>query len=410
MSLTMLHSICDNAIVADLDIHLERQWCCRKSHLRIFILFRPNKSDNAIVALSLLRQWRCRFGIEPESVVVVHFHTIVGLVRKLKQMHVLCHKELYLPAMLCLGHPAMINMRLIPRNCAELCVVLEIIRRRTIVLNSLVDMIPTQLRHLRELVNVSDEDCKDAFMMDRVAFARLCSLLHTLGGLRNSKYIFVQEKVAMSGHTVSKYFHHVLQSVLKLHSLFLVQPKPVPEDSTYPRWQDFKVGYVNSLNLNRTCDPAYDQKPAEYQVEGKLEYAEQNKRSRSQKSNISVGGSPNVHTWTNESSTTSKSCNELGLAQEGVFCNPVVSWDSQKEGSNPVGSNLELSWNSYSRGCCKVSLDTLNQTSCRLEEISLLSTLNQASTVSCITWSIVSCTAGQSQLHQLVKVSCSASL
>ncbi|KAL8497843.1 hypothetical protein ACS0TY_021259 [Phlomoides rotata] len=181
-------------------------------------------------------------------------------------------------------------MRLISRNCAELCVVLEAIRRRTIVVFvfafailwlskyklgrrrirrrfSLVDRIPTQLRHLRELLNVSDEVCKDALRMDRVAFARLCSLLHTLGGLRNSKYVSVQEKVAMfltvlshhtknrsikfqfkrSGHTVSKYFHHVLQSVLKLHQLFLVQPDPVPEDSPDPRWQDFK-GCLGALD------------------------------------------------------------------------------------------------------------------------------------------------------------------
>ncbi|KAL8461024.1 hypothetical protein ACS0TY_032489 [Phlomoides rotata] len=181
-------------------------------------------------------------------------------------------------------------MRLISRNCAELCVVLEAIRRRTIVVFvfafailwlskyklgrrrirrrlSLVDRISTQLRHLRELLNVSDEVCKDAFRMDRVAFDRLCSLLHTLGGLPNSKYVSVQEKVAMfftvlshhtknrsikfqfkrSGHTVSKYFHHVLQSVMKLHQLFLVQPEPVPEDCPDPRWQDFK-GCLGALD------------------------------------------------------------------------------------------------------------------------------------------------------------------
>ncbi|KAL8476866.1 hypothetical protein ACS0TY_029241 [Phlomoides rotata] len=38
-----------------------------------------------------------------------------------------------------------------------------------------------------------------------------------------------------SGKIVSKYFHSVLRSVLKLHYLFLV-----PDDSTDPRWQKFK--------------------------------------------------------------------------------------------------------------------------------------------------------------------------
>ncbi|KAL8513587.1 hypothetical protein ACS0TY_012891 [Phlomoides rotata] len=80
------------------------------------------------------------------------------------------------------------------------------------------------------------------------------------GGLGNSKYVTVQEKVAMflsilahhtknrsvtfqfkrSGQTVSRYFHSVLRSVLRLHSLFLVQPQPVPDGSTDTRWGKFK--------------------------------------------------------------------------------------------------------------------------------------------------------------------------
>ncbi|KAL8489563.1 hypothetical protein ACS0TY_025467 [Phlomoides rotata] len=99
--------------------------------------------------------------------------------------------------------------------------------------------------------------------MDRLAFSRLCSLLQDLGGLTNSKYVNVQEKVAMffsilahhtknrsikfqckrSGQTVSKHFH----SVLKLHSLFLVQPERVAEDSKDPRWQNFK-GCLDALD------------------------------------------------------------------------------------------------------------------------------------------------------------------
>ncbi|KAL8468016.1 hypothetical protein ACS0TY_031313 [Phlomoides rotata] len=150
-----------------------------------------------------------------------------------------------------------IIMRLISRNNAEICVVLEVIRRRTLVVFVFAFAI---LWWNKYKLDVSDDDCKDALKMDRVALARLCSLLQTLGGLRNSKYVSVQEKVVMflsilahhtknrsvkfqfkkSGHTVSKYFHSVLHTVLKLHSLFLVEPGPVPEDSTDPRRQDSK--------------------------------------------------------------------------------------------------------------------------------------------------------------------------
>ncbi|KAL8501368.1 hypothetical protein ACS0TY_020783 [Phlomoides rotata] len=125
---------------------------------------------------------------------------------------------------------------------------------------SMLDRIPGQISNLRDLVNVSDEDCKNVLRMDRVTFSRFCNLLQTSGGLTNSKHVTVKEKVAIflcilahhtknrfvrykfkrPGQTISKHFHFVLQCVLKLHSLFLVQPQPVPEDSTDPRWGKFK--------------------------------------------------------------------------------------------------------------------------------------------------------------------------
>ncbi|KAL8476598.1 hypothetical protein ACS0TY_029046 [Phlomoides rotata] len=113
---------------------------------------------------------------------------------------------------------------------------------------------------MTELVHLSDEDCKNNLRMDRAAFHRLCQLLYDLGGLRNSRYVNVQEKVAVflsilahhtknrslkyqfkrSGQTISKHFHSVLRSVLKLHYLLLTEPQPVPDDSTDPRWGSFK--------------------------------------------------------------------------------------------------------------------------------------------------------------------------
>ncbi|KAL8458323.1 hypothetical protein ACS0TY_035994 [Phlomoides rotata] len=114
---------------------------------------------------------------------------------------------------------------------------------------------------MADLVQVSDEDCRNKLRMDRSCFYRLCHLLQDVGGLKSSKYINVYEKVAMflsilahhsknrcvkfqfkrSGQTVSKQFHSVLRSVLKLHYLLLVKPTPIPDDSNDTRWGNFKI-------------------------------------------------------------------------------------------------------------------------------------------------------------------------
>ncbi|KAL8546728.1 hypothetical protein ACS0TY_006451 [Phlomoides rotata] len=44
-----------------------------------------------------------------------------------------------------------------------------------------------------------------------------------------------------SGQIVSKHFHVVLHCVLKMQSLFLVKPRPVNEDNTNARWQNFRM-------------------------------------------------------------------------------------------------------------------------------------------------------------------------
>ncbi|KAL8457040.1 hypothetical protein ACS0TY_035031 [Phlomoides rotata] len=50
-----------------------------------------------------------------------------------------------------------------------------------------------------------------------------------------------------SGQTVSHYLHVVLKAVLGMHTLFLVKPTPVPDDSTDPRWKWFK-GCLGALD------------------------------------------------------------------------------------------------------------------------------------------------------------------
>ncbi|KAL8527463.1 hypothetical protein ACS0TY_005351 [Phlomoides rotata] len=110
------------------------------------------------------------------------------------------------------SHWKSINMHLNSRNMAEISLVLEAIRRRTLVVFvfgfailwwnkyvlgrrrsprrfNLLDSMPRQIRSLHDLVDANDDDCKDALRMDRVAFSGLCDLLQTISGLRNSKYI-----------------------------------------------------------------------------------------------------------------------------------------------------------------------------------------------------------------------------
>ncbi|KAL8549417.1 hypothetical protein ACS0TY_008305 [Phlomoides rotata] len=101
--------------------------------------------------------------------------------------------------------------------------------------------------------------------MDRAAFHKLCFILQTVCGLKSSRRVCVSEKVAMflsilayhtknrcvkftfkrSGQTVSKHFHVVLNSVLRLHSMFLVKPQPISADDTDPCWQPFQVFKIN---------------------------------------------------------------------------------------------------------------------------------------------------------------------
>ncbi|KAL8473446.1 hypothetical protein ACS0TY_030327 [Phlomoides rotata] len=60
-----------------------------------------------------------------------------------------------------------------------------------------------------------------------------------------NRYVTFQFK--RSGQTIYKYFHAVLRSVLKLHHFFLVHSQLIPDDSTNPRWQNFK-GCLGALD------------------------------------------------------------------------------------------------------------------------------------------------------------------
>ena len=103
------------------------------------------------------------------------------------------------------------------------------LRRHLYVLDIVVNR---QIVH--ELVYKSDGTCVDQLRVNRLAFTNLCTMLENKGGLRASRYLQIDEQVAMflhilahhvknivikfqfmrSGETVSKYFHNVLYSVI----------------------------------------------------------------------------------------------------------------------------------------------------------------------------------------------------
>ncbi|KAH0694052.1 hypothetical protein KY285_021149 [Solanum tuberosum] len=103
--------------------------------------------------------------------------------------------------------------------------------------------------------------------MDRNAFHKLVLLTKDVGGLTDGKYMSSSEKLAMflnilahheknrsikvdyirSGWSVSQVFNECLRAILKLTSLFLVNPKPILEDEIEDRWKWFK-GCLDALD------------------------------------------------------------------------------------------------------------------------------------------------------------------
>ncbi|XP_057529842.1 uncharacterized protein LOC130808383 [Amaranthus tricolor] len=71
---------------------------------------------------------------------------------------------------------------------------------------------------------------------------------------REIKYHFQR-----SGETISRHFNNVLKAVLKLSSLLLKKPEPIPENSTDERWKWFKncIGAIDGTLINVNV-PAID--------------------------------------------------------------------------------------------------------------------------------------------------------
>ncbi|KAL0444268.1 UNVERIFIED_CONTAM: hypothetical protein Slati_2149500 [Sesamum latifolium] len=120
--------------------------------------------------------------------------------------------------------------------------------------------IPDQIKHLRQITEISDVKCVDNLRMSRNAFGRLCQILETSAGLRATRHLNVAEQVAIflrvlahhkkncvvkhdftrSGRTVSKHFHSVLRAMLRVQPLLLARSSPIGEKCEDSRWRWFK--------------------------------------------------------------------------------------------------------------------------------------------------------------------------
>ncbi|XP_047949314.1 uncharacterized protein LOC125195170 [Salvia hispanica] len=137
---------------------------------------------------------------------------------------------------------------------------------------SLTGRVPSQVSHMNRLVGVTDTDCVINLRMDRNAFGRLCSLFRQLGTLRDRRFVYIEEQVAIflsilahhkkncitrfnflrSSETISTYVHAVLRAIIKMHTLFLVKPEPTKDDCVDWRWRHFKgcLGALDGTYIN----------------------------------------------------------------------------------------------------------------------------------------------------------------
>lgn len=115
--------------------------------------------------------------------------------------------------------------------------------------------------YMQRLVYESDETCLQQLRMNRLTFVKLCRTLETDGKLKASKYLQVDEQVAIflyilahhvknrvvkfqfrrSGETISKHFNNVVNAIVRLEKQLFKKPEPIPENSTDDRWKWFKV-------------------------------------------------------------------------------------------------------------------------------------------------------------------------
>ncbi|KAK5787292.1 hypothetical protein PVK06_041946 [Gossypium arboreum] len=121
--------------------------------------------------------------------------------------------------------------------------------------------------YIKRLVYASDETCIEQVRMNRTTFFKLCEMLQTLGELKSSRNMLVDEQVAMFLHIISHHlknrvikhhfnrsreivsrsFHNVLNAAIRLQDVLFKKAEPITANSTDPRWKWFK-NYLGALD------------------------------------------------------------------------------------------------------------------------------------------------------------------
>ncbi|KAG8373103.1 hypothetical protein BUALT_Bualt12G0135800 [Buddleja alternifolia] len=109
--------------------------------------------------------------------------------------------------------------------------------RKHIVRYVMAQRIPDQVSRIHRLTGNNDTDCLDNLRMNMGTFPSLCYLLHNIGGLSDSKYVKLEEK---------------------LHPILLVTPKPLDYEYNAATWKSFK-GCLGALDdiVDSNVDFAY---------------------------------------------------------------------------------------------------------------------------------------------------------
>ncbi|XP_023740413.1 protein ALP1-like isoform X1 [Lactuca sativa] len=131
---------------------------------------------------------------------------------------------------------------------------------------------PERKQYMQRLVYESDETCTQQLRMNRITFVKLCRMVEIDGKLKASRYLQVDEQVAIflyvlahhvknrvakfqfrrSGETISKHFNNVLNVVIRLEKELFKKPEPISETSTDERWKWFKgcLGAIDGTHIS----------------------------------------------------------------------------------------------------------------------------------------------------------------
>ncbi|XP_058217414.1 uncharacterized protein LOC131328489 [Rhododendron vialii] len=124
---------------------------------------------------------------------------------------------------------------------------------------------------IEKWVYKSDSKCMNDFRMPRRPFLKLCHLLSTIGKLKPTRHMLVDEQVAIflhilahhiknrtlqnnfhrSAEAISRSFRKVLVAVMRLQGHLYKTPEPIPQNSTDERWKWFKgcLGALDGIHI-----------------------------------------------------------------------------------------------------------------------------------------------------------------